>query len=112
MNPIAVAYAQSAGASAPTSLTQNLVSFLPLILIFGVFWFLIIRPQMTKQKQQRAMVAALKRGDRVSANGILGTITRVREDANEAEIEIAPQLRITVLRDTLVPVTVKPANDK
>jgi preprotein translocase subunit YajC len=96
--------------------------FLPLVLIFAVFYFLLIRPQQQKQKEMRGMLAALKRGDRVvTGGGILGTVQRVQMVAGkdgkqvpgqEIEVEIAPNLRVTVLRDTISTV-VKPvvAND-
>jgi preprotein translocase subunit YajC len=84
--------------------------FLPLLLIFGVFYFLLIRPQQQRQKETKTMLAALKRGDRVvTGGGILGTVQRVPPDkdgkpANEVEVEIAPNLRVTVLRDTITSV--------
>ncbi len=74
--------------------------FLPLVLIFGVFYFLLIRPQQTRQKEAKAMIAAIKRGDRVvTGGGILGLVQKVRD--NEVEVEIAPNVRVTVLRDTI-----------
>jgi preprotein translocase subunit YajC len=96
--------------------------FLPLVLIFAVFYFLLIRPQQQKQKETRSMLAALKRGDKVvTGGGILGTVQRVPmvQDKNgkqvassEIEVEIAPNLRVTVLRDTITSV-IRPvaAND-
>ena len=87
--------------------------FLPLVLIFGVFYFLLIRPQQQRQKEMKAMLKAIKRGDRVvTAGGIVATVQKVRDDANEVEVEIAPNVRVMVLRDTISSV-VKPtaAND-
>ena len=87
--------------------------FLPLILIFGVFYFLLIRPQQTKAKETRAMLTALRRGDRiVTAGGLLGTVQRVKDGSNEIEVEIAPNVRVTVIRET-IPTVIKPvvAND-
>jgi preprotein translocase subunit YajC len=85
--------------------------FLPLVLIFGVFYFLLIRPQQQRQKEMKQMLAALKRGDRVvTGGGILGTVQRVRD--NEVEVDIAPNMRVTVLRDTISSVLKPtPAND-
>ena len=105
---ISPAYAQDA-----SGLLANATQFLPLLLIFGVFYFLLIRPQQTRQKQTRAMLAALRRGDRVvTAGGILGTVQRVKEGSDEVEVEIAQNVRVTVLRDTISTV-LKPvvAND-
>ena|SRR5271166_2792827 len=106
---ISPAYAQDATGNMLGSMTQ----FLPLILIFGVFYFLLIRPQQQKAKEMKTMLAALKRGDRVvTGGGILGTVQRIKDGSNEVEVEIAPNLRVTVLRETITTV-VKPvaAND-
>jgi preprotein translocase subunit YajC len=96
--------------------------FLPLVLIFVVFYFLLIRPQQQKQKDMRQMISALKRGDRVvTGGGIIGTVQRVpmvqdkdgkQVPSAEIEVEIAQGIRVTVLRDTISSV-VKPtaAND-
>jgi preprotein translocase YajC subunit len=62
---------------------------LPLVLIFVVFWFLLIRPQQKKMKQHREMIAAVRRGDRVlTGGGIVGTVTKVLNDT-ELQVEIA-----------------------
>ncbi len=114
---ISPAYAQD-----PAGMLGGATQFLPLILVFVVFYFLLIRPQQQKQKDMRRMLAALKRGDRVvTGGGILGTVQRVpmvqdkdgkQVPSNEIEIEIAPNLRVTVLRETITSV-IKPvaAND-
>ena len=91
----------------------GLMQFAPLILIFGVFYFILIRPQQQKAKALKASLAAVKRGDRVvTAGGILGVVQKTREGSNEIEVEIAPNVRVTVLRETITSV-VKPvaAND-
>jgi preprotein translocase subunit YajC len=85
----------------------------PLLLIFAVFYFLLIRPQQKKQKEHRAMMAGLKRGDRViTAGGIIGKIVTVKEGVDEVEVEIAPNVRVSVLRGTITDI-LKPvvAND-
>jgi preprotein translocase subunit YajC len=120
MNPftlISPAYAQDM-----SGFVGGVVQFAPLVLIFAVFYFLLIRPQQQKQKEVRAMLAALKRGDKVvTGGGILGTVQRVpmvqdkdgKQIASaEIEVEIAPNLRVTVLRETIASV-IKPiaAND-
>jgi preprotein translocase subunit YajC len=74
----------------------------PLLLIFGVFYFLLIRPQQKKAKEHRALLASLKRGDRVlTSGGIIAQITRVKEGVDEIEVEIAPNVRVSVLRQTI-----------
>lgn len=103
---ITPAYAEAAASNGDIFGTAT--SFLPLILIFAVFYFLLIRPQQTKQKELRRQVAAVKRGDRVvTAGGILGTVQRAREGSQEVEVEIAPNVRVQVVRDTITGV-VKP----
>lgn len=102
---ISVAYAQDAS---PLGGDGGLVSLLPLVLIFVVFYFLLIRPQQKKAKAHRAMVQALRRGDRViTGGGILGLVTKVVNES-EAQIEIADNVRIKVLRSTIQEVLSKP----
>ena len=105
---ISPAYAQDiAGLIGPVT------QFLPLVLIFAVFYFLLIRPQQTRQKELKTALTGLRRGDRVvTAGGILATVARVKEGANELEVDLAPNVRVTVLRDTISTV-LKPsaAND-
>ena len=120
MNPftlISPAYAQDV-----SGILGSATQFAPLVLIFAVFYFLLIRPQQQKQKEMRGMLSALKRGDRVvTGGGILGTVQRVpvvqdkdgkQIPSSEIEVEIAPNLRVTVLRETITSV-IKPvaAND-
>ena len=120
MNPfslISPAYAQDV-----SGILGSATQFAPLVLIFAVFYFLLIRPQQQKQKEMRGMLAALKRGDKVvTGGGILGTVQKVpmvqdkdgkQIASSEIEVEIAPNLRVTVLRETITSV-IKPvaAND-
>ena len=96
-----------------TAMLGGASQFLPLVLIFGVFYFLLIRPQQQRAKEMKGMLAALKRGDRVvTGGGMLGTVQKVKEGSNEVEVEVAPNLRVTVLRETISSV-LKPiaAND-
>jgi preprotein translocase subunit YajC len=100
---ITPAYAQAAGAGANPM--AGLLQFAPIILIFIVFYFLFFRPQQQKQKETKAMLAALRRGDRiVTAGGILATVSRVKEGTNEIEVDLAPNVRVTVLRETITSV--------
>jgi preprotein translocase subunit YajC len=67
--------------------TSSLLSFLPLILIFAVFWFMIIRPQKKQQDQKKAMIDALKRGDQiVTSGGLFATVKDVKQDRVVATI--------------------------
>ena len=92
----------------------QLVSFAPLILIFVLFYFLMIRPQQKRAKEHQAMLGALKRGDTVVlASGMIGKVTKV-EDA-EAHVEIAPNTVVKVVKGTISEVRTRgepaPAND-
>jgi preprotein translocase subunit YajC len=95
---ISTAYAQGAGGI----FDQNaMIQFLPLVLIFVVFYFLLIRPQQQKQKTHRSMLDALRRGDRVvTGGGIVGTVNRV-VSAEEVDVDIAQNVRVRVLRSTI-----------
>jgi preprotein translocase subunit YajC len=85
----------------PSDVMSSLMKFLPLFLIFGVFYFLLIRPQQKKFDEQSAMIKALKKGDRVvTSGGIVGTILSL--DGEEyAVVEIAPDVRVKVVRSTI-----------
>ncbi len=102
------AYAQDAAAVGGAG--AMVMQLLPLILIFAVFYFLLIRPQQKKMKEHRTMLSALKRNDKVvTAGGIVGTVTKVRDDSDEVEVEIAPNVRVTVVRGTISSVVRPPA---
>lgn len=91
------AYAQAA---APAGGAAGLASFLPLVLIFVIMYFLMIRPQQKRMKEHRAMVEALKKGDEVvTQGGLVGKITAVRE--GELEVEIAQGVKVRVIRSTV-----------
>jgi preprotein translocase subunit YajC len=107
---ISPAYAQDAVGGTGAVVMQ----LLPLILIFAVFYFLLIRPQQKKMKDHREMLQKLKRNDKVvTGGGIVGTVAKVRDDSDEVEVEIASGVRITVLRGTISSVVLPPvaAND-
>ena len=92
---ISNAYAQGAGGG-----TEGLVSLLPLVLIFVVFYFLLIRPQTKRQKEHREMVGALAVGDEVTtAGGLLGKVTEVKDAF--VRIEVADNVVLTVQKHTV-----------
>lgn len=102
--------AASTGVAAP----GFLFSILPYIAIFGIFYFLLIRPQTRRIKEQRTMIDAVQRGDQVvTGGGIVGKVTKV--DDEQVEVEIAQGVRVRVVKATLTGVTsatpLKPAND-
>ena len=74
--------------------------FIPLILIFVIFYFFLIRPQQKKVKEHKIMVQNLKRGDKVvTSGGIVGTVERVMED-DKAEIEISENVKVEIIKST------------
>jgi preprotein translocase subunit YajC len=82
----------------------GLEGILPLVLIFVVFYFLLIRPQQKRAREHREMLAALRRGDRiVTGGGIIGTVTRVK-DNDELTVEIAEGVKVSVARGTVAQV--------
>ena len=92
---ISPAFAQGAGGAGGADM---LTSFLPLILNFVVFYFLLIRPQQKKQKEHKAMLAAVRRGDKiVTAGGLIGTVAKVIGD-DELSVEIAEGVKVKVAR--------------
>ena len=103
------AYAQAAGGGGLGALG----SFMPLILIFAIMYFLLIRPQQKKAKDHRAMVEAVRRGDQVvTAGGLIGKISKVKDDG-EVEVELAKDVKVRVVKSTLSQVISKtePAKD-
>jgi len=100
---ISPAFAQAAGQSA----TSSFVQFVPLLLIFVVFYFLLIRPQQKKMKEHKAMLDAVRRGDRIVTNGgIVGLVTKAPE-GRELTVEIADNVRVQVMRDMIASVISK-----
>jgi preprotein translocase subunit YajC len=91
------AYAQAAGGS----LGGGLAGMMPLVLIFAIMYFLMIRPQQKKIKQHQAMVAALRKGDQVvTAGGLIGKVTKVGAE-NDIEVEIASGVKVKVVQHTI-----------
>ena len=81
--------------------------FIPLILIFAIMWFLLIRPQQKKLKEHRAMVEALRRGDQVvTQGGLIGKVAKVKDD-DEIEVEIATGVKVRVVKSTVAQVLSK-----
>ena len=103
---ITPAYAQTAaGGSSGDPLTSLLV---PILLMFVIFYFLLLRPQQQRAKQHREMVANVRRGDTVvTSGGIVGKVTKVADDSDEIEVELADNTRVRVLKGTLLEVRAK-----
>jgi len=98
---IDLAYAMGAGgASGAGAQGGGFGAFVPLILMFAIFYFLLIRPQQKKAKEHRAMLGALKKGDKiVSSGGLHGKITGLSDEA--ITMEIAPKVRVKISRGSV-----------
>ena len=84
---------------------QGIESIVPLILIFGIMYFLLIRTPQKKLKDHQAMVAALRRGDQiVTQGGVIGKVTKVKDTEAEVEVEIAKGVTVRVVRSTIATV--------
>ena len=80
---------------------QGIAQFIPLILIFVIFYFFLIRPQQKRAKDHKAMVASLKRGDEIiTSGGMIGTIDRVMED-DRIEVIIGENVKVQIIRSTI-----------
>jgi preprotein translocase subunit YajC len=85
---------------------EGIQQFVPLILIFAIMYFLLIRPQQKKAKEHQAMVAGLRRGDQVvTQGGIIGKVSKVND--GELEVEIAEGVKIRVVQATIATVVSK-----
>ena len=101
---ISEAWAQAGGGAGGGDF---LVQLFPLILIFVVFYFLLIRPQQAKVKAQREMLSGVKRGDRVvTGGGIIGLVTKVIGD-NELQIELAEGVRVRIIKQTITDIVAR-----
>lgn len=99
---ISSAYAQGTAPAAP----NPLMSFLPLIILFGIFYFMLIRPQMKRAKEQKAMITALSRGDEVVTTG--GLLGRIDDMADQfVTLEIADGVRVKVSKQHITAVLPK-----
>lgn len=97
------AYAQAGGLGGGSFAS----SMLMMAMIFGIFYFLMIRPQQKKMKEHKAMVSALRRGDQiVTQGGMIGKVHKVRDDS-EVDVEIAEGVRVRIVRSTIVNVMSK-----
>ncbi len=103
---ISSAFAQTAPAAAGGDMTSSLFSMLPLVLMFGVLYFVMIRPQMKKQKEHRAMVEALAKGDEiVTVGGVLGKVSKLGD--GYLSLEISNGVEVQIQRSAVVQVLPK-----
>jgi preprotein translocase subunit YajC len=112
---ITPAYAQASGAAASGGAGAFMMQVFPLILIFVIFYFLLIRPQQKRMKAHQAMVQSAKPRDEVITNGgLVGKVTKVDDQKGELEIEIAQGVKVRVVKSMLAdirPYGSKAAND-
>ena len=86
---------------------EAIQQFVPLILIFAIMYFLLIRPQQKKVKEHKAMVEGLRRGDQVvTAGGLIGKVVKVKDDG-ELEVELADNVKVRVVQSTIATVVSK-----
>ena len=102
-----------AAAAAPPG-ASFFVQTIPLVLVFVIFWFLLIRPQQKRMKEHQAQISAVKKGDRViTGGGLIGKVVKVGD--SEVEVELGQGVRVTAVKSTLTqvgnPAAAKPAND-
>ena len=101
---ITPAFAQSGGAGGGDFFLQ----LMPILLMIVIFYFLLFRPQQQRMKAHREMVENIRRGDTVvTAGGLIGKVTRVKDDGVEIEVEIAENSRVRVVKQTVAEVRVK-----
>lgn len=101
---ITPAFAQTGGAGGGDFFLQ----LMPILLMIVIFYFLLFRPQQQRMKAHREMVNNIRRGDTVvTAGGLIGKVTRVKDDGNEIEVEIAENARVRVVKQTVSEVRVK-----
>ena len=103
-----------AAAPAPSGGASFFIQTIPLVLVFVIFYFLMIRPQTRRMKEHQAQIAAVKKGDRVvTGGGLIGKVTKVTD--TEVEVELAQGIRVMAVKSTLTqvvdPKSAKPAND-
>ncbi len=95
-----LAYAMGIGGTGGGGQGSGLSAFLPLILMFAIFYFLLIRPQQKKSKQHKALLAGIKKGDKViTGGGLYGEITGITDEV--VTMEIAPKVRVKVSRGSI-----------
>ena len=112
--PSPISSTMIAAAAAPSGGASFFIQTIPLVLVFVIFYFLMIRPQQRRMKEHRAQIMAVKKGDRVvTGGGLMGKVTKVTD--TEVEVELAQGIRVQAVKSTLTqvidPKSAKPAND-
>ena len=103
---ISAAYAQQAGQAAAADPVSGIMSFLPMIVIFAIFWLLMIRPQMKRAKEHKALLGAMQKGDEVvTQGGVIGKITKLGDAF--VSIEVANGVELQLQRAAIIQVLPK-----
>lgn len=100
--------------AAPGGAGDILTGLMPILLIIPIFYFLIIRPQQKRAKEQQNMLLAIRRGDTiVTSGGLVGKVVRVKDDSAELDVELGENMRVKVVRSMIAEVRTKgePVND-
>lgn len=97
----------------PAQPFSGLTSLIPMVLIFAVFYFLLLRPQEKRRRQREKLVSDVKKGEEVLTNsGIFGTVSKVNDTDNKIEVEIAKDVHIKILKSAIVDITSRPKEIK
>lgn len=97
----------------PSQPFSGLTSLIPMVLIFAVFYFLLLRPQEKRRRQREKLVGDVKKGEEVLTNsGIFGTVSKVNDTDNKIEVEIAKDVHIKILKSAIVDITSRPKEIK
>lgn len=98
---------------APEPVANNWTSLVPMILIFAVFYFFLIRPQDKKRKAMQEMIAGVKKGEEVlTSSGIIGVVTKLNDNDNTVYLEVAKDVEIKMLKSAIVEITSRTKNQK
>lgn len=97
----------------PEKISSGWTSAIPMVLIFAVFYFLLIRPQEKRRKQQQALVNTVKKGEEVvTSSGIVGIVHKLHDNENMVEIEIAKDVHIKILKSAIIDVSSRKAKEE
>ncbi len=107
------AYATNDTVPATSTDAGMYANLIPLLLVFVIFYVLLIRPQQKKMKEHQKLIEGIRRGDKVvTAGGIIGIIHKVEQDDNTVHVEIAPEVRVKVLKSTISEVLNRAGEDE
>ena len=96
--------ATPAAEAKPTTLKDSVMGFLPLVLVFAIFYFFVIRPQMKKQKDHASLIKSVQKGDKViAAGGLIGKVVKIKDDSTLI-LDIANKTEVEVLRSSVISV--------